>query len=68
MIWQPKPKQRITLKYRKTLRHDTGLHGATGSIETVASGVKTKNALVRLDNGRRVVAPRGNLFIEGDQP
>ena len=47
MIYQPKPGQKVLIRYRPTLRKETGLHMATGTVLTVASGRRTKNVLVR---------------------
>lgn len=63
MIWRPRPDMRVVLKYRKETRIN-GLHLAPGIVEIVAKGPGPANALVKLDSGRRVVVPRGNLFFE----
>ena len=63
MIYQPKPGQKVLIRYRPSLRQETGLHMATGTVLTVASGRKTKNCLVSVSNyGIKFVIPRGNLF------
>ena len=66
MIWQPKPGQLVRLQYRKSLRAETYLHMAKGFIKKVAKGPKTKNCLVVLPHGYRVVVPRGNLFLRSE--
>lgn len=66
MIWQPKPGQKVQVRYRKSMRIMTGLHTQEGTVVTVASGQKQKNALVEFNRGYgevdRFVIPRGNLF------
>lgn len=63
MIWHPLVGMRVRLRYNRNLRAQMeGLHGAVGVIERVAIGPGPINAEVLLDNGRRVVVPRGQLF------
>ncbi len=62
MIWQPKPGQTVQIKYRLSMRKETGIHDSTGTIMKVGSGNKPKNCLVTLSDDRPVVVPRGNLF------
>lgn len=63
MIYRPRPGQRVQLRYRPSLREYTGLHLATGTVVVAgAPGGGPINALVALDDGRRVVVPRGQLF------
>lgn len=64
MIWRPKPGQRVEIRYRKTLRATTGLHGKTGRVIAAGAGKGPINALVEIE-GRRVVIPRGHLFERG---
>ena len=66
MIWQPKQGQNVQLRYRKSLRAETYLHEALGTVEKVAKGPKVKNCLIRLPWGFLVVVPRGNLFLIKD--
>jgi len=61
MIYQPKPGQKVLIRYRPSLRQETGLHLTAGTVLTVASGPKTKNCLVQIED-RKIVVPRGNLF------
>lgn len=63
MIWKPYTGQRVRLRYRKELRKRCP-HDQTGTILAVASGPKLINVKVILDDGREVVVPRGNLFVE----
>jgi DNA helicase TIP49 (TBP-interacting protein) len=62
MIWHPEIGQRVQLRYRRSMQDVVGLHLKTGTIIRVANGTKTINAEVRLDNGKTVIVPRGNLF------
>lgn len=63
MIYQPKQGQIVLIRYRPSMRQETGLHMTTATILTVASGHKTKNCLVSVvPYGIKVVVPRGNLF------
>lgn len=64
MIWHPKPGQRVELRYKKSLRgvpHFAALHGSRGVVICAAAGGSMVNAAVRLDDGRTLVVPRGNL-------
>lgn len=65
MIWRPKPGTRVELHYRPDIKPLTGLHLATGTVEVAGAGPGPINAAVRLEDGRRVVVPRGQLFKEG---
>lgn len=60
MIWRPKFGQWEEIRYRKTLRATTGLHGQTGRVIVAGTGKGPINALVEID-GRHVVIPRGQL-------
>jgi len=69
MIYRPRAGQRVTLRYRAprrkgapSLRDWTGLHLARGTVAVAGTGGGPLNALVDLDDGRRVVVPRGQLF------
>ena len=62
MIWRPKIGQRVQLRYRRSMREAVGLHLATGTVICVATGPKSINAKIRLDTGKIVIVPRGNLF------
>lgn len=64
MIYRPAPGQRVTLRYRSTLREYVGLHLARGVVVIAGGGRGPVNALVELDDGRRLVVPRGQLFNE----
>lgn len=71
MIRQPCPGQRVQLHYggprRKgatSLREWVGLHLACGVVAVAGTGRGPVNALVQLEDGRRVVVPRGQLFKE----
>ena len=64
MIYRPAPGQRVTLRYRPALRAYTGLHLAHGTVVVAGTGRGPINVLVELEDGRLVVAPRGQLFEE----
>ena len=75
MIRQPKPGQRVRIHYatrakRKGLAVPAEVmpwHGMAGVI--VTANIRTKgpcNVTVRLDGGKIVVVPRGNLVREVD--
>lgn len=64
MIYRPASGERVTLRYRPTLRAYTGLHLARGVVVVAGTGRGPVNALVELEDGRQVVAPRGQLFKE----
>lgn len=46
------------------MREHVGLHLARGTVEVAGTGPGPVNALVRLEDGRRVVVPRGQLFAQ----
>lgn len=54
--------QRVRLYYRESNRQNTP-HGSGGEIVTLSNG-RPKNALVRLDDGRVLTVPIGNLSEE----
>lgn len=62
MIWWPKQGQRVELHYRKETRA-AAPHLARGVVVKAGKGGGPVNALVRLDDGRMIVVPRGNLFM-----
>jgi len=65
MIWHPKPGQEIELRYNAGLRkipHFAELHRARGVVICAAAGRGPVNAGVRLQDGRTLVVPRGNLI------
>lgn len=63
MIWRPLPGMRVRLRYRNSLRAAVeGLHLAVGTVMTSGYGPGPINVEIKLDDGRRVVVPRGNLF------
>lgn len=71
MIYQPRPGQQVTLRYRAPRRRGapsmqeyTGLHGACGVVVVAGTGRRQINTLVELEGGRLVVVPRGLLFAE----
>lgn len=71
MIRQPRPGQSVELHYsgphRKgvpSLREWSGLHLARGVVVVAGTGRGPVNALVEMEDGLRVVAPRGQLFKE----
>lgn len=66
MIWHPKPGLRVQLCYRKSLRGHAP-HGSTGAVVTVGRGPGPVNVLVRLDDERLVIVPRGNLRSSDDR-
>jgi len=59
MLSNPKPGQRVVLHYRASARGRMP-HGARGVVE-VPGNARPRNHLVRLDDGRVVVVPAGNL-------
>ena len=61
MIWHPRAGQAVQLRYAPARRALTP-HGARGIVTVAAIGPGPINALVRLDDGRAFVVPRGNLF------
>lgn len=63
MLVNPKPGQRVRLVYAAAKRAFHGLHGERGAVEVAGRG-KPRNHLVKLDSGRRVVVPCGNLNAE----
>jgi len=60
VIWRPKHAMRVELHYRKSMRCN-GLHLATGTVVIVSHGPGPINAEIRLDDGRAVIVPRGNM-------
>lgn len=68
MIRRPRPGQPVTLRYAaiKATKQRPALHLATGDVVAAARGPGPMNALVRLDDGRLVVVPRGNFFARDD--
>ncbi len=61
MIYQPRIGQRVQLRYARQRAQFFPYHGRTGEVITVAGRGGPVNALIKLDNGTRVVVPRGNL-------
>lgn len=61
MISYPKPGDRVELHYRD---HSFFRHLQVGEILIPGKGPGPINHLVLLDNGEKVVVPRGNLFKE----
>lgn len=61
MIWQPRNGQRVELHYRKDMRVICPYHLARGVIVAAANGKGPRNAAVKLDNGRMICVPRGNM-------
>lgn len=59
MLSSPKAGQRVRLHYAARWRPFTP-HGETGTVETAGRG-RPRNHLVRLDDGRRLIVPAGNL-------
>ncbi len=59
MLSNPKPGRRIVLHYRASARGRMP-HGERGVVE-VTGNARPRNHLVRLDDGRAVVVPAGNL-------
>lgn len=61
MIWQPKPGDRVILKYRKEMRQVCP-HYQVGTVEIAGRGPGPICALVKLDSDdKKIVVPRGNL-------
>ena len=60
MIWRPKHGMHVELHYRQSMRCN-GLHLATGTVTVAARGPGPINAEIRLDDGRAVIVPRGNM-------
>jgi len=65
MIDRPHPGQRVSLRYRLSLRGYTGLHLARSVVVVAGTGRGPINVLVVIEDDRRVVVPRGQLFDEG---
>ena len=61
MIWHPRIGQRVELHYRKSMRCND-LHLALGVVTVAGTGPGPINAEVKLDDGRTVVVPRGNMM------
>jgi len=59
MIWRPKPGQRVELHYKESMRAVCP-HLEKG-IVIKSGGRKIVNALVKLDDGKMLIVPRGNL-------
>jgi hypothetical protein len=60
--------QRVELHYRPTLR-SIAPHLATGRALLMGRGRGPRNALVLLDDGRKTIAPCGNLIeIKMEEP
>jgi hypothetical protein len=60
MIANPKPGMRVQIWYRAELQEHMPWHGHCGAVEIVGRG-KPRNHGVRLDNGKLVAFPCGNL-------
>ena len=67
MLANPKPGTRVVLWYarRPGFEHLTPWHGCTGVVVHAGRG-RPRNHTVRLDNGRMVGVPAGNLRKEGN--
>lgn len=62
MIWHPKPGQRVRLHYARRWEPVAAMwEGCIGTVRCAARGPGPRNVLVTLDDGRRTIAPRGNL-------
>jgi hypothetical protein len=59
MLVNPRPGDRVQLRYRASLR-SLCPHGATGTIVVAGKG-KPRNHLVRLDDGRELMVPCGHI-------
>lgn len=64
MIYHPQPGQRVRLRYRRKFCHLFPYHGRSGVVSVSGGRGGPINALVVLDDGKKVVVPRGNLEIE----
>ena len=64
MIWRPRPRQRVRIRYGKGYARAMPFHNRVGTVQLVAATARLVNALVLLDGGEAVVVPRGNLFEE----
>lgn len=64
MIWKPKAGERVCIRYAAKRAHLFAYHNQQGIVVVVSSGRCAVNALVRLDDGRNVIVPRGNLFLK----
>ena len=60
MLWRPKPGTRVTLQYRQSAREGMP-HGMRGVVTAGGIGPGPINAAVKLDDGRVMVVPRGNI-------
>jgi len=72
MIWQPKPGQRVRIRYRCGIAEQMPHHNCAGTVIRAGRGPGSINAEVRLDSDAvggewlSVIVPRGNLFAEGN--
>lgn len=62
MLASPRIGQRVELRYRESFRPIMP-HGARGVV-IIASRGRPRNHAVRLDDGREVIVPCGNLIKE----
>lgn len=63
MLTNPKPGQRIRVRYNKRLRTHMLYHDNAGRILIPSRG-RPRNHLVALDDGTKTIIPCGNLFSE----
>lgn len=61
VIWRPKSGDRVVLRYKKSARGFFP-HNARGTVFVAGRGPGPINAEIILEEGRRIVVPRGNLF------
>lgn len=69
MIWRPRVGMRVRIHYGKPWAKFMPAHGQMGVVEAVAAYRRRVplNAAVRLDDGRLVGVPRGNLILVDDE-
>lgn len=61
-IWQPKVGMEVQLRYNQRLRKWPCPHLACGRVTVVGVGKGPINTLVEMNDGRKLVVPRGHLF------
>lgn len=61
MLTNPRPGQRCRIHYARDYAHTMPHHGKTGEIVLASQAWKGRNHLVKLDSGKHVAVPAGNL-------
>ncbi len=60
MIWQPKPGQRVLVRYRRGIAQAMPMHGEAATVLAAGRGPGPRNVMLDI-GGRVAVVPRGNL-------